>query len=607
MGNHKHKPAKKKKNKNKKKSVTVPEAVKDKNKKEEEYLPDGSEDDADEEESEPEEVDVDNKEEADDEAEEDMVESEEEAEDEEAEGIPYAEEDSELENQIKKNGKRRARDHRKGSQIDYRTHDSIPETCQDEWKTLQDYLIQEEPSLEKILGAPVERKTKAKMYRLFQRYKNTESQEEEDTVRAEINDLLEKQSTTKEEIQKQDQYKEQEHKLLALGNRTGNLKLKILHLPVSDTEKSILYQRYMRLEACPPLDSEKGKLTEWLYYAIQIPRTLHPSFERLSNPQSRMEAIQKAKTGMDTSLYGMETAKEQILVTFFDMIAHPSTIGHSIGLVGPKGVGKTILAQTLANALSLPFQQISLGGINDASFLDGSSLVFEGSQPGIITKKLIKMGHKNGILFFDELDKLAGTEHGKEVSNSLLHITDFSQNHAFTDKYIGELDIDLSHLFFIFSMNDPSLIDPILLNRIPLIYVPGYSLDQKLYIIQNYLLPKELSVRDFASHDLIFPPKVIQYMITKHHLERYEGVRELQELISDLVKKLSLYRAYVSSSSPCLSSSSPCLPPASKKRKLDLETSSLNLSFSFMDPSHPLSFPLTLTNTLIDLFLPVKH
>jgi ATP-dependent Lon protease, bacterial type len=464
---------------------------------------------------------------------------------------------------------------------------SVPEQYQEEWKILQSFLASEEPTLEKILSAKLDRKEKAKLYRMFQRFQTSESQEEQDNMRKEINESLSKQSDDLVETEK---YEEMEKKLLTIGKRTGNMKLKILNLPIPDVEKSILYQRYLRLENCPPLDSEKGKLTEWMYYALQIPRTLHPTFETLVQEKKYSEILSKAKQAMDKKMFGMDAVKEQILISFFDMITHPESSGHAMGIVGPAGTGKTQLVRALSEALSLPFEQISLGGINDASFIDGSSIVWEGSQPGIIVKKLIKMGHKNGILFFDEIDKLAGTEHGKEVSNVLLHITDFTQNNKFTDKYLGELDIDLSHVFFVFSMNDASLLDPILKDRIPLIYTPGYSLDQKVKIVQNYILPEELATREFSKDDITIPDSVVQYIISKHHIERQEGVRELKELISDLVKKINLQRMCGAT-------------PAKKKRKTSgYEGKEMSFSFS----SSSVSFPLTLTQKHIDVFLPLK-
>jgi ATP-dependent Lon protease len=471
---------------------------------------------------------------------------------------------------------------------------SVPAQYQEEWKVLQSFLASEEPTLEKILSAKLDRKEKAKLYRMFQRFQTSESQEEQDNMRKEINESLSKQS---EDLVETEKYEEMEKKLLTIGKRTGNMKLKILNLPIPDVEKSILYQRYLRLENCPPLDSEKGKLTEWMYYALQIPRTLHPTFETLVQEKKYSEILSKAKQAMDKKMFGMDAVKEQILITFFDMITHPESSGHAMGIVGAPGSGKTELVRTLSEALSLPFEQISLGGINDASFIDGSSIVWEGSQPGIIVKKLIKMGHKNGILFFDEIDKLAGTEHGKEVSNVLLHITDFTQNNKFTDKYLGELDIDLSHVFFVFSMNDASLLDPILKDRIPLIYTPGYSLDQKVKIVQNYILPQELATREFSKDDITIPDAVVQYIISKHHIERQEGVRELKELISDLVKKINLQRMCGK-------------PPAKKKKKpsgyegVGLASHSLEMSFSFSSSS--VSFPLVLTQKHVDVFLPLK-
>src|SRR5581483_10743217 len=108
----------------------------------------------------------------------------------------------------------------------------------------------------------------------------------------------------------------------------------------------------------------------------------------------------------------------------------------------------------LAKALDIPFVQISMGGCRDSSFLDGHSYTYEGSQPGILVKSLCRMGSKNGIIYFDEIDKLEETAHGREVMWTLLHIWDPTQNMEFRDKYLDELTVDLSHIWFMFSMND---------------------------------------------------------------------------------------------------------------------------------------------------------
>ena len=143
----------------------------------------------------------------------------------------------------------------------------------------------------------------------------------------------------------------------------------------------------------------------------------------------------------------------------------------------------TAIAKTLSTCLNVPFSQISFGGVTHSDFLLGHDYTYIGSRPGEITRCLARMGAKNGILFFDEFDK------AKEVLPTLLHVTDFSQNHEFRDNYFPELTQDLSRIWFIYSMNEVPT-DPAMLDRLEIIHVDGYTNDEKRHIAKNYLIPK---------------------------------------------------------------------------------------------------------------------
>ena len=164
--------------------------------------------------------------------------------------------------------------------------------------------------------------------------------------------------------------------------------------------------------------------------------------------------------------------------------------GNVFSLYGPAGVGKTtIIKNGLAKALNLPFAFISLGGATDASYLDGHSYTYEGSIPGRIVDIITKSGCMNPIIYFDELDKVSNTAKGKEIMNMLIHLTDPIQSSMFQDKYLGSMDIDLSRCIFVFSFNNIEKVSRILLDRMKLIYVKGFTNDEKRVITRNYLLP----------------------------------------------------------------------------------------------------------------------
>jgi ATP-dependent Lon protease len=179
-----------------------------------------------------------------------------------------------------------------------------------------------------------------------------------------------------------------------------------------------------------------------------------------------------------------------------------------------------------------------MGGVTDSSFLDGHSYTYEGARPGKIVESLKKLECKNGILFFDEVDKIGMSSKSQEVSNQLLHITDFTQNTHFCDKYLPELPLDLSKIWFVFSLNDENLMDPILKNRMNLIKVPGYSPKDKIQIIDKFLVKQICDSLQMDQTQIILTPEVKNHIISKCSQE--EGIRDLKRAIEALYRKLDV-------------------------------------------------------------------
>ena len=207
----------------------------------------------------------------------------------------------------------------------------------------------------------------------------------------------------------------------------------------------------------------------------------------------------------------MEKIKEQILLFLSAKIMNPNMKRSNLGLVGPPGVGKTAIARMIANLLDSGFEQISFGGVDKADFLKGHEYTYVGAQPGEIVKCLKRMGHKNGIIFLDELDKAA--EH-PDISAALLHLVDQSQNYDFRDNFLGEISIDLSHIWYIGSMNlRPS--DEALADRWWIIDVGGYTIKDKSKIVKEYLLPKALTNINMDKSSVYFNDNSVVYFINK--------------------------------------------------------------------------------------------
>jgi ATP-dependent Lon protease len=191
--------------------------------------------------------------------------------------------------------------------------------------------------------------------------------------------------------------------------------------------------------------------------------------------------------------------------------------------------------------LGRDFAFIALGGATDSSFLEGHSYTYEGSTWGKIVDILIHCNSMNPVIYFDELDKISETAKGEEIAGILTHLTDTSQNASFHDKYFAEIDFDLSKCLFIFSYNDASRVNPILLDRMYRIEANGYSKKDKTQIAQNYLIPKICKEVGFATGDIVISDEVIEYIV-EHMTDGEEGVRNLKRCLEIIHTKLNLFR-----------------------------------------------------------------
>lgn len=321
---------------------------------------------------------------------------------------------------------------------------------------------------------------------------------------------------------------------------SDEIEQKILKLKIDYYSQAQIYQKFVKLSTMSPMDSEYHKLKEWIDTVIDIPfTTIKPLvLENIGRSPSVGSILMWAKEKLDSEIYGMDGIKEELLLVLNHRLTNPNSTDHSIALIGPPGVGKTKIVRTLASILSLPFEQISMGGVNDSSFLDGHSYTYEGARPGKIVEAIKKLGCANGILFFDEVDKIGMSTRSQEVSNQLLHITDFTQNTHFCDKYLPELPIDLSKIWFIFSLNDENLMDPILRNRMNLIKVTGYTPKDKLQIIDKFIIKQICESLQIDHSLIILTPEIKNYIITKCSQE--DGIRDLKRAIEALYRKLDV-------------------------------------------------------------------
>ena len=246
---------------------------------------------------------------------------------------------------------------------------------------------------------------------------------------------------------------------------------------------------------------------------------------------------------LDAAVHGHKKAKRQVERIIGQWINGEKT-GYCFGFEGPPGVGKTSLAKKgIANCLkdnensSRPFSFIAIGGSSNGSTLDGHNYTYVGSTWGRIVDILMETKCMNPIIFIDELDKVSRTEHGKEIIGILTHLIDQTQNDSFQDKYFNGIDLDLSKALFIFSYNDPALIDRILLDRIHRIKFDHLSLEDKLVITKKYLFEEIYS--KMGLQDVInISDEVIKYIIDVYTCE--PGVRKLKEILFEIIGEINL-------------------------------------------------------------------
>ena len=261
-------------------------------------------------------------------------------------------------------------------------------------------------------------------------------------------------------------------------------------------------------------------------------------YDNIYNSMQNIEpTIQEIENVLDDSIYGHLYAKSQILKIIGQWISGEQS-GYCFGFEGSPGIGKTSLAKKGlskclkdANGVSRPFAFIALGGSCNGSTLEGHSYTYVNSTWGRIVDILIETKCMNPIIYIDELDKVSKTEHGKEIIGILTHLIDSTQNDGFQDKYFSGIDIDLSKALFIFSYNDPAQIDRILLDRIHRINFENLSVNDKIVIVNKYILP-EINKKMGFINTVNLSPELIEYIIEYYTLE--PGVRKLKELLFDL-------------------------------------------------------------------------
>lgn len=278
-----------------------------------------------------------------------------------------------------------------------------------------------------------------------------------------------------------------------------------------------------KLKQMSPMSAEATVVRSYIDWLVQVPWK--------AQTKVRLD-LARAEDILDADHYGLEEVKERILEYLAVQKRVKKIRGPVLCLVGPPGVGKTSLAESIANATNRKFVRMALGGVRDEAEIRGHRRTYIGSMPGRLIQKMTKVGVRNPLFLLDEIDKMGSDMRGDPAS-ALLEVLDPEQNHNFNDHYL-EVDYDLSDVMFLCTSNSMN-IPPALLDRIEVIRLPGYTEDEKINIAVKYLAPKQISANGLKKGEIEFDVESIRDII--RYYTREAGVRGLERQLAKICRK----------------------------------------------------------------------
>jgi len=309
----------------------------------------------------------------------------------------------------------------------------------------------------------------------------------------------------------------------AAPNEAEDLARKIERAGMSKEAKDKATTELNKLKMMSPMSAEATVVRNYIDWLVNLP------WKKKTKVNSDLSTAEKV---LNEDHYGLDEVKERILEFLAVQQRVKKLKGPILCLVGPPGVGKTSLGQSIARATGRKFTRMALGGVRDEAEIRGHRRTYIGSLPGKIVQNLTKVGTRNPLFLLDEIDKMS-TDFRGDPSSALLEVLDPEQNHTFADHYL-EVDFDLSDIMFVATSNSMRIPEP-LLDRMEVIRIPGYTEEEKLSIARNYLLPKQIAANGVKKGELAMSDAVILDII--RHYTREAGVRNLDRELAKLCRK----------------------------------------------------------------------
>jgi ATP-dependent Lon protease len=308
------------------------------------------------------------------------------------------------------------------------------------------------------------------------------------------------------------------------NNEFEQLESKIKAAHMTPEAKNKAMSELNKLKQMPPMSAESTVSRTYIDWLISVP------WKKKSKLQNNLT---KAQEVLDKDHYGLEKVKERITEYLAVGQRVKKQKGAILCLVGPPGVGKTSLGQSIARATGREFVRIALGGVHDEAEIRGHRRTYIGALPGKILQKMAKVKVRNPLFLLDEIDKLS-TDFRGDPASALLEVLDPEQNHTFSDHYL-EVDYDLSDVMFIATSNSFK-IPPALLDRLEVIRVAGYTEEEKLNIATRYLIPKQMEVNGLKVKEMAITEAAVKDII--RYYTREAGVRNLEREIAKICRKV---------------------------------------------------------------------
>jgi len=304
------------------------------------------------------------------------------------------------------------------------------------------------------------------------------------------------------------------------------LRLKIEKGRMPKDVREEAFKQLKRYEMMHPDSSESGNIRTYIDWLIELPWS--------KSSKDKLD-LKRAKEVLDEDHYGLDRIKERILEYLAVRKLNRKTKGPILCFVGPPGVGKTSLGKSIARALGRKFYRLSLGGMHDEAEIRGHRRTYIGAMPGRILQGLKNTGTNNPVFMMDEIDKV-GQDYRGDPSSALLEVLDPEQNSTFSDHYLN-LPFDLSRVLFIVTANMVDTIPTPLLDRMEVIHLSGYTLEEKMVIARRYLLPRQIKENGIKESHLRLGGNILERIIS--HYTREAGLRNLEREIGKVCRKVA--------------------------------------------------------------------